>query len=177
MKRVIRTERSELPNVVYYKETLLQKSPSKEQSCFLVKILIKPVYLFRIHGKDTFEEKLTLRLSTCQEGVTTRVTRTVWKAFSSNATVYRNQTSRVHCDCVDLIGSAMMDIRPHLFFISFVRSRPDLQEKPSYSISICSQIQSLLYGAGDYHMLSRREIFMSNLCSSACIFSWKDLCI
>ena len=38
-------------------------------------------------------------------------------------------------------------------------------------LQLNSVIPKLLYGAGDYHMLSRRQIFVSNLCSSACFLN------
>lgn len=70
--------KDQLPNVVHCKETLLQNSPSKGQPCFLVKILIKPVYLFNT-WEITFSKK--------------NVPYEYQLVVRTNATVYRNQTS------------------------------------------------------------------------------------
>lgn len=113
--------KDQLPNVVHCKETLLQNSPSKEQPCFLVKILIKPVYLFNT-WEITFSKK--------------NVPYEYQLVLRTNATVYRNQTSRV-----DLIGSAVVGYS--LIFASplphyILYTLRQLTGKASYSISICS---------------------------------------
>jgi len=95
--------KDQLPNVVHCKETLLQNSPSKGQPCFLVKILIKPVYLFNT-WEITFSKK--------------NVPYEYQLVVRTNATVYRNQTSSR--GWFDWLGRSWIYIRWYYFMMPVI---------------------------------------------------------